>query len=78
MHENLVRIKAVNDVLTGLKQEFVFVGGATVSLYASDFNIAGEIRPTDDVDVVVELASYTSYAALEEKLREIGFQNNIT
>jgi predicted nucleotidyltransferase len=78
MHENLVRIKAVNDVLTGLKQEFVFVGGATVSLYASDFNIAGEIRPTDDVDVVVELVSYNGYAALEEKLREIGFKNDVT
>lgn len=78
MHENLVRIKAVNDALAGLMQEFVFVGGATVSLYASDANIGSEIRPTEDVDVIVELAGYTGYAALEEKLREIGFQNDIT
>jgi len=36
MHENLVRIKAVNQVLKELDQELVFVGGATVSLYATD------------------------------------------
>ena len=58
MHENLVRIKAVSNVLDGLGQEFVFVGGATVSLYASDPDLAVEVRPTADVDVVVELASY--------------------
>lgn len=36
MHENLVRIKAVHNALRGLDQEFVFVGGATVSLYATN------------------------------------------
>jgi len=36
MHENLIRIKAVWHALQGLKQEYVFVGGATVSLYATN------------------------------------------
>jgi hypothetical protein len=58
MHENLVRIKAVYQAPEGLKQDFVFVGGATVSLYASNPSLTSEIRPTDDVDVIVELASY--------------------
>lgn len=76
MHENLIRIKAVNQVLQGLNQDYVFVGGATVSLYASNSATASIIRPTDDVDILVELASYKGYAALEERLRQIGFQND--
>lgn len=78
MHENLVRIKAVSQVLEGLDQDFVFVGRATVSLYATDAALAAEVRPTDDVDVVVELAGYRGYSGLDEKLREIGFVNDNT
>ncbi|WP_345954013.1 hypothetical protein [Mucilaginibacter sp. PAMB04168] len=77
MHENLVRIKAVHQALKGLEQDYVFVGGATVSLYATSPDLATEIRPTDDVDIVVELASYKGYAALDERLRKLGFSNDI-
>lgn len=74
-HHNLVRIKAVNDLLGDLRDKFVFVGGATVSLYSD--RMAMEVRPTDDIDILIELLSYTEYAALEEKLRAIGFVNDI-
>ncbi|WP_295654586.1 nucleotidyl transferase AbiEii/AbiGii toxin family protein [uncultured Mucilaginibacter sp.] len=77
MHDNLIRIKAVNQVLQGLEQEFVFVGGATVSLYATNPSIASEVRPTDDIDVIVEIATYHGFAALEEKLVSLGFRNDI-
>ncbi|MDB5025333.1 MAG: hypothetical protein JWP78_3088 [Mucilaginibacter sp.] len=77
MHENLVRLKAVNQVLKDLNQDYVFVGGATVSLYATD-PVADMVRPTDDVDVIVELASYKGYTELEERLHSIGFKNDIT
>ncbi len=77
MHENLLRMKAVAQALAGLGQDYVFVGGATVALYATDAALAGEIRPTDDVDVIVELASYSGYAGLDEKLRGLGFQNDV-
>lgn len=77
MHENLLRIKSVGLILKELDQEFVFVGGATVSLYATDPELSGEVRPTNDVDVVVELASYGGYSALDEKLRSIGFVNDV-
>jgi predicted nucleotidyltransferase len=77
MHENIVRIKAVNEALRGLNQEFVFVGGATVSLYATNSELAAETRPTDDVDVVIELATYGGYAGIDEKLRKMGFKNDI-
>lgn len=77
MHENLVRMKAVALILKDLEQQFVFVGGATVSLYATDPDLADEVRPTDDIDVIVELATYGGYANLAEKLRALGFANDI-
>ena len=78
MHENLVRMKAVGLALKDLKQEYVFVGGATVALYATNSDLASEVRPTDDVDVIVELATYLGYSELDERLRSIGFQNDIS
>jgi predicted nucleotidyltransferase len=77
MHENLLRLKLVNQALANLGREYVFVGGATVSLYATNVELAAEIRPTDDVDVVVELAAYSEYSALDERLRAIGFKNDV-
>ena len=74
-HTNIIRIKAVANILNQLNEEFVFVGGATVSLYG-DVSKA-EARPTDDVDVIIELASYTGYAQLDEDLRKLGFENDI-
>lgn len=53
IRENITRIKAVNDALEELPREVVFVGGATVALYAD--RPATEARPTDDVDILVEL-----------------------
>jgi hypothetical protein len=73
--ENIVRIKVVNNALEEISKEVVFVGGATVSLYAD--RITGEIRPTDDVDVLIEVAHYSAYAKIEEKLRNKGFVNDI-
>jgi predicted nucleotidyltransferase len=34
------------------------------------------VRPTDDVDIVVEIWTYKEYAALEEQLRKMGFSND--
>ena len=34
-HINIARLKAVVNILSDFKEEIVFVGGATVSLYAS-------------------------------------------
>ena len=72
-HNNIVRIKAIAGLLEQLKEDVVFVGGATVALYAD--TIAAEARPTDDVDVIIELVSYQGYAKLDEKLRGAGFVN---
>jgi len=72
---NRLRLKAVAIQLGPLNGEVVYVGGATVSLYV-DTTAAGETRPTDDIDVVIELASYAGYGLLDERLRAQGFQND--
>jgi predicted nucleotidyltransferase len=74
--ENITRIKAVYHALEELGPEVVFVGGATVFLYSTRPNV--ETRPTEDVDIVVEITHYSQYAAIEEKLRSKGFANDVT
>jgi len=74
-HTNIVRIKAVNNALQELRDYVVFVGGATISLYADRPVL--EVRPTDDIDVIVEILNYKQRQQLEERLREIGFLNDV-
>lgn len=74
-HINIIRIKVVANALELLKEKVVFVGGATISLYPD--RRVFEVRPTDDVDVIIEILNYRERAELEEKLRMIGFQNDI-
>jgi predicted nucleotidyltransferase len=74
-HTNTLRIKAVATALDNLKEKVVFVGGATISLYPDQ--PVFEVRPTDDVDVIIEILNYSDRAGLEEKLRSIGFSHDI-
>ncbi|MFY7879963.1 MAG: nucleotidyl transferase AbiEii/AbiGii toxin family protein [Lacibacter sp.] len=74
-HNNKVRIKAVHNNLADLKDKVVFVGGATISLYSDRETL--EVRPTDDIDIIVEIISYSERSKLEEKLRSIGFQHDM-
>ena len=73
---NITRIRAVNNALGDLRNDVVFVGGATVSLYAD--RIAAEVRPTDDVDILLEIATRAQFAQVEERLRDAGFKNDTT
>ena len=74
-NENKVRIKSVSKALAELNQQVVFVGGATISLYPD--REVFETRPTDDVDVLIEILNYSNRVTLEEKLRTIGFTHDI-
>ena len=74
-YQNITRIKAVHRALQELASKILFVGGATVSLYTD--RPFGEIRPTDDVDVLIELIDYTGYAGVEDALRRKGFVNDV-
>jgi hypothetical protein len=74
-HTNIVRIKAVANALGSLIKKIVFVGGATISLYLD--RPVFEIRPTDDVDVIIEILNYQDRTSLEQRLLEIGFSPDI-
>ena len=74
-NQNIVRIKAVANALAELKDKVVFVGGSTISLYPD--RPVFEVRPTDDVDVIIEILNYVDRMELEEKLRSIGFTHDI-
>ena len=76
-HTNIVRLRAVATVLEEWKEKIVFVGGATVSLYASR-PLAVTVRVTDDVDVVVELVSTADFYKMQERLLQLGFKNDTT
>ncbi|MCK9401947.1 MAG: hypothetical protein M0Q26_00975 [Chitinophagaceae bacterium] len=73
--QNLNRIKGVYKALGPMQKKVVFVGGATISLYMD--KISEEVRPTDDVDILVEVVTYAKLAEVEEQLRSMGFQNDI-
>ncbi len=76
-HTNLIRLRAVAIALSELNEKVVFVGGATVSLYATD-SAAAEPRPTEDIDVVIEVATYAEFSnQIDERLRQLGFANDI-
>lgn len=72
---NITMLQTVANGLGELKDEMVFVGGSVAELYANN-PAASDIRPTLDVDCVVELSSKTAHAKLEEKLREKKFTND--
>jgi hypothetical protein len=51
-----------------LLPEVAFVGGATVALWITD-PAAPPVRPTNDVDVIVEVATTSEFHSFEERLR---------
>lgn len=75
-HLYVKRIREVAVKLDYLLKDVVFVGGSVVALYADD-PAADEVRPTDDVDIVVGISSYTEFTLFESAIRLLGFQNVI-
>jgi hypothetical protein len=59
--------------LGDLKDEVVFVGGSILGILIDD-PAGTPVRPTDDVDVVIDVASRPAYDALSRKLLSLGFQ----
>jgi len=72
---NVMMLQSVADGLGDLRDEMVFVGGATIPLYlpTDEEGIEYEARATEDVDCAVEIASLQEYHSLEEDLRARGF-----
>jgi predicted nucleotidyltransferase len=74
---NLARLQAVAHALGPLRERVVFVGGATVNLYAAPVLGIPEPRVTDDVDCIVEVAPQSAFYQLEEEIRAQGFTHDV-
>lgn len=72
---NISMLRTVANGLGGLKDDMVFVGVAVAELYASNPELS-DIRPTLDVDCVIELRSKAAHAKLGDYLRALGFAND--
>ena len=77
MMKNIDKVQIVARALCEIKEQVVFVGGSITELYA-DIPELSDIRPTIDVDCVLDLHifTYLDYSKLEEQLRKLGFQND--
>jgi hypothetical protein len=74
---NRALFECVVRLLAPVLDELVFVGGCTTGLFITDLAASG-IRPTQDVDAIVDVTSYGKYAALADKLRAIGLVEDTT
>lgn len=72
---NLEMLRVVVERLGELADELVFIGGCTTGLLITD-PAAGEVRPTYDVDAIVEAVTYAQYTAFSDRLREVGFRHD--
>ncbi|MCK4869845.1 MAG: hypothetical protein KAS93_01920 [Gammaproteobacteria bacterium] len=59
-----------------LKDDVVFLGGCAVVLFITD-PLAPDVRPTNDVDCVVDVFSLSHYHQLAEKLKGCGFKQSM-
>lgn len=62
---NLVLLIAVAQAMGPLCGQVVFVGGCATGLLVDDVDLM-DVRPTEDVDAIVEVASLAAYHRLAE------------
>ena len=75
-----MNIRMIIDVakrLGDMRNRVVFVGGCATGLFITDPAMP-ETRATQDVDVIVEVASRTEYYKLENELRNKGFRQDVS
>lgn len=72
-YQAVERVVEVARLLGKVSEQCVFVGGAAIGLILTDPAIA-DVRPTLDVDVIVELATRVEYYQLQESLRGVDLQ----
>lgn len=73
---NLEILKIVAQELATLADEFVYLGGSTISLFVTEPEVIS-IRETYDVDCAVEVSHREEYEQFSKKLRKLGFSEDI-
>ena len=73
---NIGALRAVAERLDNLGLHYAFVGGSIVNLLLDDPGFL-PARPTDDVDVILEVVTSERYSDLEARLRILGFDHDM-
>lgn len=73
---NLEMLKFAAEKLGTLNKKLIFLGGSTTGLFITDTGIP-DIRPTLDVDCIVDVITLQHYHQLEAQLRQRGFKKSI-
>jgi predicted nucleotidyltransferase len=74
---NLAILEIAAQALGDLTHSLVFIGGCATGLLITRIR-AYQIRPTEDVDVVAEVATITEYHSIEAQLASRGFKHDIS
>lgn len=74
---NLKMLEFVAQRLGQLNDEVVYVGGCTTALLIND-PLSLDVRPTLDVDCIVDVVSLGQYYVFEEKLKAKGFYRSMS
>lgn len=73
---NLPILIRVAEALGSLRDELVFVGGCAAGLLLTD-PVASVVRPTQDVDAIVEVTTLARFHAVEARLSVQGFARDV-
>ncbi len=72
---NLIQLEAVATALGDLLSQVTFVGGSTTVLLVDEAAYFG-VRKTDDVDVIIDVATLVEYHKFSQRLRDLGFRED--
>ncbi|MES2952503.1 MAG: hypothetical protein V4858_28580 [Pseudomonadota bacterium] len=73
---NLDLLIAIAQAMGSLCNQVVFVGGCATGLLVDDVDLM-DVRPTEDVDAIVEVASLAAYHRLAKQLIQRGFKQTM-
>ena len=73
---NLRMLEFVARKLGPLNDEVVYLGGCSTALFITDALLL-DVRPTKDVDCIVDVASRSDYYKFSKKLQKQGFKQSI-
>ncbi|MFN5348100.1 MAG: hypothetical protein ACK5A0_00935 [Polaromonas sp.] len=70
---NMALLVAIAQAMGPVCDQLVFVGGCATGLLVDDAGLM-DVRPTEDVDAIVEVASLAGYHRLTDQLMQRGFK----